>query len=178
LLTAAERVVLLLRTFYEAREYWDARSGGDGPQLMPSVWREGSYIELERRLADLRDGADRQLWFHATRRYRDGEIVSLEVPVRRTVRGPTFTLPPCCELVAGAVKLSDERTLVRCYRWRSDVDEALAAGGVLLLTELMYDGRRDKIVVPDVFHRRALGLPPKDEKPPGIGGGALIRSRA
>jgi hypothetical protein len=129
---------------------------------MPSVWHEGSYAELERRLCELRDGPDRPLWFHVTRRHRDGEIVTLEVPVIRTLRGPSFHLPPCCELIAGAVKLSDQRTSVRCYRWRSDVNEELATAAIQLLTWIMYSGRRDRIVVPDVFYRRALGLPSKD----------------
>jgi hypothetical protein len=162
-LTAQERVILLLRTFYEAREYWDPRSAGDGPRLMPSVWHEGSYLELEARLSELRDSRERPLWFHATRRYRDGEQVTVEVPVIRSLRGPTFVLPPCCELIAGAVKLSESKTAVRCYRWRSDVDQALADEATQLLTDRMYRGRRDRIVVPDVFYRRALGLPPRDE---------------
>ena len=163
MLTASERVVLLLRTFYEAREYWDPRSSGDGVRLMPSVWHEGSYPELEARLAELRDSAERPLWFHVTRRYRDGESVSVEVPVIRTVRGPSFVLPACCELLAGAVNLSDRLTRVRCYRWRSDVDQALADVAIATLIDRMYRGRRDRIVVPDVYYRRALGLPPREE---------------
>lgn len=162
MLSAEQRVVLLLRTFYEAREYWDSRSGGDGPKLMPSVWSEGSYPELEHHLAELRDGRERPLWFHVTRRYRDGDQISIEVPVLRSLRGPTFVLPAHCELVAGAVKLTEKVTRVKCYRWRSNVDQALADLGILTLIDRMYDGRRDRIVVPDVFYRRALGLPPRD----------------
>jgi len=167
-LTASERVVLLLRTFYEAREWWDLRSGGNGVRLMPSVWHEGSYPELEFRLAELRDGRGRPLWFHSTRRYRDGEWVTLDVPVVRTRKGPSFTLPACCESVVGAASLSDRVSRVKCYRWRSDVNQATADHAIGVLVELMYGGRRERIQVPDVFYRRALGLPPRDETPVGI----------
>ena len=163
MLSAAERVILLLRTFYEAREWWDSRSSGDGVKLMPSVWHEGSYPELEARLAELRDSRERPLWFHATRRYRDGESVTLEVTVIRTVRGPSFVLPQCCELVAGGAQLQERTARVKCYRWRSDVDQARADEGIATLIDRMYQGRRDRIVVPDVFYRRALGLSPRDE---------------
>jgi hypothetical protein len=161
--TASDRVVLLLRTFYEAREYWDPRSAGDGPRLMPSVWHEGSYPELEFRLAELRDGPRRKLWFHVTRRYRDGEWVTIDVPVIRTLRGPSFVLPPCCESVVGGASLSDRVSRVKCYRWRSDVDQATADRGIEVLVESMYEGERERIQVPDVFYRRALGLPPREE---------------
>jgi len=161
--TAQERVVLLLRTFYEARESYGAGSVGDGVRLMPSVWHEGSYPELEFRLAELRDGRGRRLWFHSTRRYRDGEWVTLDVPVVRTRRGPSFTLPPCCESVVGAASLSDRVSRVKCYRWRSDVDQATADHAIGVLIEMMYDGSRERIQVPEVFYRRALGLPAREE---------------
>jgi hypothetical protein len=162
-LSAEERVILLLRTFYEAREYWDGRAAGEGVKLMPSVWHEGSYPELEDRLIELRDGRGRALWFHATRRYRDGEWVTLRVPVARTLRGPVLQLPPHCELAVGAADISEREVTVKCYRWRSDVKQATADLGIDTLVKRMYKGRRDRIIVPDAFFRRALGLPPREE---------------
>jgi|SRR5215471_17916096 len=164
MLETPQRVILLLRTYYEAREAWDGRSAGDGVRLMPAAWNEGSYVELDRQLAELRDGHGRSLWFHTTRRYRDGEIVTVNVPVHRTLRGPVFALPDCCELEAGAVGLSDKLASVRVYRWRSDVDQAKADLGIDTLVKRMYRGRREKIVLPDLYYRRALGLPWKPEE--------------
>jgi len=162
-MTAEQRVILLLRTYYEAREGWDSRSSGGGVRLMPSAWHEGSYVELERCLADLRDGENRPLWFHTTRRYRDGEHVSLQVPVHRTRLGPSFVLPACCELEAGASNVTDRYASVKVYRWRSDVRDGLAEAGVQHLTASMFQGRHWRITVPDVFYRRAVGLPLRDE---------------
>ena len=162
-LLAEDRVILLLRTYYEAREHWDSRSNGSGPRLMPKTWHEGSYDELERQLALLRDGADRALWFHCTRRYRDGEHVHIIVAVQRSIRGPRYVLPESCELVAGAANVSERLASVKVYRWVKDVDQFLADLGVATLVNRMFRGRRDRIVVPDFFLRRALGLPPRDE---------------
>jgi hypothetical protein len=163
-LSAEERIRLLCRTFYEAREAWDSRSNGDGVKLMPSLWNEGSYLELELQLAELRDSPNRSLWFHTTRRYRDGEIVTVQVPVHRSARGPSFALPACCELEAGAVSVAERVANVRVYRWRSDVDQYLADLGIDTLAKRMFRGRRDRIVIPDFYYRRALGLPWKDDE--------------
>ena len=42
-MTAAQRVIWLLRTYYDAREAWDTRAnGGGGVLLMPSDYLAGS----------------------------------------------------------------------------------------------------------------------------------------
>jgi hypothetical protein len=165
-------VISLLRTYYEAREAWDGRANGAGVKLMPRLWQEGSYAELERCLSELRDSPERRFWFHATRRYRDGSIVTLVVPVQRSLRGPHYLLPSHCELEAGAVNVSERYASVRVYRWFHEVDQVLADEGVERLVGLMYDGARERIVIPDFYYRRALGLPSRDSEPVG----ALIGS--
>ena len=57
------RVVGPLLTMRDVAEAWDARSGGGGVKLMPSMWHEGSYAELERVLHLLRD-REWVLWWH------------------------------------------------------------------------------------------------------------------
>ena len=102
-LSAQQRVIELLRTLAEARVDRTGRADGNGVLLMPSMWNEGSYAELEARLIDLR--YERSLWWHVCHRYRFGTTRIILAPVIRRIRygqrEPTVSLPKRCELVAG-----------------------------------------------------------------------------
>jgi hypothetical protein len=158
---AGERVEWLLRTLYDAREAWDGRADGDGFSgvllLMPSDYTRGSYQELERCLVDMRDNGRRRLWWHATRRYRDGERKAIDVPVRRTQRGAVPILPRNCELVGGGVLSGQKRATVLVRRWPDTVRVELADAGVELLVATMYGGRRERIVLPPGVAAVAFG---------------------
>ncbi len=154
---AALRVEWLLRTFYDAREAWDGRADGSGVLLMPSDYRRGSYAELERCLADMRDNGHRREWWHVTRRFRDGRRLALEVPVRRTRQGAVPVLPRNCELVGGAVFTGSRRARVLVRRWPHNVQVELADAGVGLLVSTMYGGQRERIVLPAAVAEVAFG---------------------
>ena len=156
-MTAELRVTWLMRSYYDARECWDGRADGSGVLLMPSDFRRGSYAELERQLAEMRDNGHRREWWHTTRRYRDGMRLSLDVPVRRTQKGAIPILPRNCELVGGAVFSGARRARVLVRRWPDKVNLDLADAGVRLLVETMYDGRRDRIVLPPAVFAVAYG---------------------
>ena len=154
---AGKRVVWLLRTYYDAREAWDGRADGEGVLLTPSDYRRGSYAELERCLAEMRDNGQRREWWHATRRYRDGTRAVLEVSVRRNRLGAVPVLPRNCELVGGAVFSGSKRARVLVRRWPDNVRVELAEAGVERLVETMYDGQRERIVLPPAVAAVAFG---------------------
>jgi hypothetical protein len=175
-LTAQHRVIWLIRTRNDAREEWDGRSDGGGVKLMPSAYHEGSYVELERVEALMRDAAH-SAWWHVMQRYRFGTSQTLELPVRAKPRRfgligeaydrlghDLYHLPAHCELAVGQVVSGKKTARVRVYRWDPAVDMTKVRSGVRWLTQAMYDGRRSRIVVPDELYRRLVGLPPRDEK--------------
>jgi hypothetical protein len=51
---------------------------------------------------------------------------------------------------------------VRCYRWSERVDNAVVELGVIWIAGAMYDGRKERIVLPVELHRRVLGMPPRE----------------
>ena len=179
-LSAPERVIALLRTVDEARVAWDARSSSGGALLMPSMWHEGSYAELERCLVLMREGGEywlewqgahpvatlkppqRRLWWHMVMRFRYGSIRTVTVALRRTRLGPELVLPPRCELVAGDAVLGTKNALARVYLWSDNVDENLAQRGVRELVLLMHGGCHERIQLPVSVLQRALGLPVED----------------
>jgi hypothetical protein len=189
---AERRVELLLRTLDEARVDYDPRAPGEGgPAVMPTIWNEGSYAELERCLLLMREGGEdllldptsglgsfgrggfavtvmrspeRQLWWHLSSRYRWGEHRVLLVRVQRRRQGAHFLMPACSELVAGGPSAGSKKALVRAYCWSEHVDQGLADEGVRYLTTLMHHGRKEKIRLPDVLLRRWLGLPVEDDR--------------
>jgi hypothetical protein len=190
MLSATDRVVELLRSLDEARVAYDSRSLGGGASLMPSMWNEGSYAELERCLILMREGGEdslvdpasgrtsfgwggfpvstlraprRQLWWHICSRYRWGEQRVLVVTIERTRQGPRFIMPPHSELVAGGPNTGTKQQLVRAYCWSPHVREELAARGVRMLASLMHGGRSDRIQLPMLLLRRRLGLPVEDD---------------
>jgi hypothetical protein len=97
----------------------------------------------------MRDNGARRLWWHATRRYRDGERVVMVVPLRRTRRGPVPVLPRRCELVGcAALVVGQRRATVIVRRWSEKVDQHLADAGVARLVETMYGGDVQRIQLP------------------------------
>lgn len=165
---------------------WDARSSGGGALLMPSLWHEGSYVELERCLMLMRDGGPdtlldpatgratfghfgwpvtilrpplRRQWWHLSARYRWGTTRTITVPLRRTRLGPEMILPKRCELIAGGAVIGTKQARARVYEWSVDVDEQEAARGVGTLVSLMFGGRSSQIQLPVSLLERELGQP-------------------
>lgn len=186
-LTATDRVIALLRTINEAREAWDTRSSGGGALLMPTMWHEGSYQELERCLRLMREGGEdtlidpisgretfgregfsvtimrpamRRQWLHLVYRYRYGTVLTMTVAVRRTRFGADIVLPPRCELLGGGgVVIGSKNAVARVYTWPDWVRPDVAAEGLCTLTGLMYGGRDKLIQLPVNVLQRELGLP-------------------
>lgn len=165
-LTAAERVIELLRTFNEARVSYGAGSTGQGVRLMPSMWHEGSYAELELRLIDLRESSRRPLWWHVSARYRWGVERTIVLPVIRRRAGAEFSIPRGSnfEVVAGGPSVGTKAAVARIYRWDEGVDDTKAAEGVSVLTGSMYEGRKDRICLPLPVLQRRMGLPIAPER--------------
>lgn len=158
--TADYKVTVLLRTMEEAKIAWDDRSGGDGPgRVMPSMWHEGSYVELESRLKEMRDlgGESRRLWWHVSYRYRFGIHRSVLVKITKTPRGPVLMLPPRSELIVAGEVIGDGWVKAILYQWDERVKEELAEEGVKRLVKIMYEGNREQLHIPRVFLDRALG---------------------
>jgi hypothetical protein len=148
MLTAEQRVEVLLATLDEAREAWHSGSGGDGVTQMPSMYHLGSYAELEAQLARMRDHPiSRPLWLNVQQRYRWGITMWTDVPVERVNRNPTYRMPPRSELRCVA-EHSGSKARVMIYRWPDTVDQTQVRHGIGLLRRLMYKGDRGRIVVP------------------------------
>lgn len=145
------RVEVLLATSAVAREAWHRGSGGGGVTLMPSLWHEGSYAELERVLGEVRDGDRRQLWWHLTHRYLFGSEVVMFVRTDRRKGNVRYHLPPCTQLLAGGARVGENMSKVRVYRWDHRVRPELVEEGLELVAGLMYDGDTGRIVVPREF---------------------------
>ena len=137
------------------------RADGNGVLLMPSMWNEGSYAELEARLIDLQE-YERSLWWHVCHRYRFGTTRIILAPVIRRIRygqrEPTVSLPKRCELVAGVpvheVQAGSRLARCRICEWSEQVRPELVAEGVDVLTTTMYDGRHDRIWLPAAVYDR------------------------
>lgn len=181
----------------EAREAWDSRSSGGGALLMPTMWHEGSYVELDRCLDLLRNGGPDQLldpatgspewepggfpveilrspqprlWFHVCSRYRWGverTILATVNPMKGPGK-PPYLLPPHTELIAGGQNVGERQAVVRVYRWSEHVRPDLAAAGLDALVTLMHGGRSHEIWLPDSVYRRVMGLPHRDEIEGGV----------
>jgi hypothetical protein len=66
-------------------------------------------------------------------------------------------LPRNTELVGGAVLSGSRRARVLVLRWPDTVQLALAEAGVARLVRTMYDGRRERIVLPPAVAAVAFG---------------------
>ena len=133
-----EIIVEMLKRYTEAQETLTEgiRGDGDGHPKMPGTWND-SYRRLERFLIAMRENAEmRSRWWHVTQRYVDAEVVSMEVPFKKTAKGPIPKLPPHTELVAGAAEVGEFTSRVRIRRWDSKVQEAKVRKAVTLLAEM------------------------------------------
>lgn len=151
--TPRDLVIHLLKTLHLAETDWDARSGGNGVIRMPSLYRQGSYGELEARLGDMRDNGLRHLWLHVSRRYRyDTWVPRLWIPVqsKRTIKGRMPQLPPRSELAIQGEVIPNTKGLMQVcvYIWGSDTDQKAADEGVEHLTAQMYGGDSTRITLP------------------------------
>ena len=157
--TPGDLVVELLKTLDEALSDYVPWTDGGGVRLMPSVYREGSYGELEARLGDMRDGDMHREWWHVSARYLWGTIRRTQVNTRRTVKGRVPILPARCELhISGEVTWPGPLQTVQYYTWGSDVDQKLAARGIDHLVATMYGGDTTQLRLPAVFLWRMLGI--------------------
>ena len=158
-LTHTQRLIELLRTLHDAQTTWNPQSAGDGPRLMPVMWTQGSYAELERQLCKLRDDpTTRTAWWHTSQRYRWGTTRLTTVPIRRTRQGPIPRLPANTELVsAGQINGHQQNVIV--YQWRLDVDHNQVDHGIQLLLQRMHNGQPHHIRIPHDIYCHAAGIP-------------------
>lgn len=144
-----QRVELLLRSYNDALHAWDPGSGGDGVRMMPSMWNEGSYVELERVLRQLREGPprERQLWWHVSARYLwTGERIGA-VMVKRSRLGPV-AIPPRNSEIAVIIEMGHASARARLVTWSELVNDALVREGVQEIARRMFDGDVGRVVVP------------------------------
>lgn len=151
-------VVELIKTLEEAESCYNPGNGDGGPLLMPSLYSEGSYSELERRLDEMRDSVQwRRAWWNLTQRYLVGAVVSVDVGYRRTIKGPHPLLPGRSELLFVESMLGNRLMRIRVYRWDNRVEDAYVEVGLARLLATMYDGETQRIHLPLEFLYRALG---------------------
>ena len=157
-LSPRDLLVELIKTLGEDETSYNPGSGTGGPLLMPTLYREGSYSELESRLDEMRDSAQWRLpWWHVTQRYLAGVVATVDVSFRRTRQGPHPNLPGRCELVLVEGILGNQLMKIRVYRWDSRVEEGLVRAGLDRLLATMYGGQTERIQLPLEFLYRALG---------------------
>ena len=142
------RVVALLRSYVDALDSWDDGASGGGVKLMPSMWNEGSYVELERALRSMRDAPQsRRWWWHVSARYLWTTSRIATVTVRRTRLGPVAVAPRCSEIDV-VLEMSGSSARARIIEWSDRVDLELVALGVEYLAETMYAGDHGRVVLP------------------------------
>lgn len=157
-LTPRDLVVELVRTLDEASVDWDWRSGGGGVIRMPTLWRDGSYQELERCLSEMRERS-RVQWWHLSMRYRWGWETLRPVRTRKTKHGREPELPPRSELlITGASVPGSTLVLVKLYVWSEEVKPTHVEEGVDWLVKEMYGGDTSRLTLPQPLLYRALGL--------------------
>lgn len=151
-------MVELIKTLAEAESSYNPGNGDGGPLLMPTLYSEGSYAELERRLDDMRDSSQwYRAWWHLTQRYLVGTVASADVTYRRTIKGPHPNIPGRSELLFIESVLGNKLMRIRVYRWDSRVENGLVEVGLARLLATMYEGETQKIQLPLEFLYRALG---------------------
>lgn len=124
---------------------------------MPSMYSTGSYAELERALAEMREG-HRQLWWHVNQRYRFGQRRLMMAPLRKTRTGLQFMLPPRTERISSSLFPVGKTSLIYVYQWSDQVRPDLVKQGVTALTQTMYSGDTQRIVLPVLLLKQRLGL--------------------
>ena len=151
-------VIELIRTLDEAREDGSLANGdGGGAIQMPVLYKHGSYSELERRLAEMREGVWRREWWHASQRYRYGDPHRrLVVRSRKTRQGRVPELPPRAELRIQGETIGGGLMVVYCYVWSERVEPQVASAGIDRLVALMYGGDTTRLTLPHPFLDRLL----------------------
>jgi len=157
-------VVELLRTLVEAENAWHSGSSGGGVRLLPSIYNEGSYAELERCLDTMRDGAQRREWWHVSSRYLWGKEHDQLLRYRRTTKGPIPELPPRSELLISIEVQPKSLMLTRLYTWSDRVEHQLVEQGLDHLLAMMYNGDTQRITLPRELLYLALGKEPINGK--------------
>ena len=161
-LTHRQVLIELLRTHNDARTAWDTRAGGGGPVLMPSPYHEGSYQELEHRLAQMRDDPMyRRRWWHLSQRYRWGITHREVVPCRRTRQGPVPRLRAHTELVSQG-EVHGQRMACIVYEWCPEVNPYYVEQALDRLLATMHGGRAYRIRLPLAEFQRAIGVAPDE----------------
>ena len=157
-LSPKDLVIELIKTLGEAESSYNPGNGDGGPLLMPTLYSEGSYAELERRLDEMRDSEQwHSVWWHVTQRYLVGTVASADVSYRRTIQGPHPNLPGRSELLFVESVLGNKLMRIRLYRWDSRVEDAYVEAGLSRLLATMYGGETERIHLPLEFLYRALG---------------------
>ncbi len=115
-------LIVLLNRWDEARETLNGPSGvrgdGDSVGLGPSTWTP-TYKRLDEILRELREGPHKRQWRHLVARHRDAPVVLMSVSQRKG----RLTLPPHCDLVAGAATSKEKLAAVRVRDARRTVWE-------------------------------------------------------
>jgi hypothetical protein len=140
------RITQLLRTLNDARNGWDTRSNGGGPKLMPRMYHQGSYAELESAMHQLRD-TNRRLWWHTANRYLWTTPRIATITVHRTRQGPMPHPPPHTE-VDLVLRMGNRTATARLNTWAPTTNPELTQQGIAALAELMYRGDTSRITLP------------------------------
>lgn len=154
--SSADLIVELIRTLDEARTDQHPSGDGGGVIQMPVLYTHGSYAELERRLAEMRDSEFRQQWWHLSMRYRWGCVRRLHVRSRKTRKGRVPEIPARTELRIIEGMSIDGLVWVHCYLWSDRVEPRFVNAGVRRLLATMYDGDTSKLTLPREFLERLL----------------------
>lgn len=176
--TVDQRIVMLLCSYHDALHAWDDRASGGGAKLMPSMWREGSYRELERQLRRMRDSrtGSRRLWWHVSARYLWTQTQVRNVHLRRTSKGPV-PVPPAHTEIEAILETTGKSARVKLATWDPQVDMVLVTQGVSWLANNMYGGDHSQVVVPHEIWTK--GLPPSapSARLPGANGTSVSPPR-
>lgn len=160
------KLIQLIRTLDEAQTTWHKGAQGEGPRLMPSLYHEGSYQELEHRLAEMRDNpAQRTNWWHLCQRYRWGTLERTTLTYTVTRQGRRPHLPANTELIhqGNATAGHPPRINVTLYRHPpTDPDRINAALDHLATT--MHGGNTTRIRLPLSLLYTTLGIAPPNER--------------
>jgi hypothetical protein len=149
-----------------AEDSYDSRNSGDGgPKLMPTIYWQGSYRELERSIRSLQR-EHYTLWWHLTHRYFRGVETREVIRYRRTTKGPMPEVPSHSELLCVIDTMPERQMYVKLYRWPVEVEPRFVEKGIDRLLETMYDGDTSQIQLPQALLYLALGKEPPDGRPP------------
>ena len=170
-LTPRDLLVELLKSLEVAATGFDSGSLGGGVRLMPSIYNEGSYAELERRMREMHDDPRyRTIWWNVAYRYWRCIPRRIVVPYQRTIKGPIPQLPARSELRITGEVLPERKMVVDVWVWDERVQPRLVDKGLERLLEIMYDGDTQRITLPRELLYLALGKEPPNGNQPRASG--------